>query len=79
MAKTIDARGLSCPQPALLAKKAIGENAEVTVLVDNGTAVENVRRLAAKAACDISVTETTPGIWEIALVRTGAADRPVRP
>lgn len=76
MVITIDARGLSCPQPVLLAKKAIGENDEVTVLVDNDTAVENIRRLAAKAACGFSMTETAPGIWEIALVRMGAADRP---
>ncbi len=76
MKTTVDARGLACPQPVLLAKKAIAENEEVTVIVDNDTAVENIRRLAAKAACDFSVTEKVSGIWEIALVRTEAANRP---
>lgn len=69
----VDARGLACPHPVILAKKTIAENEEVTVLVDNEIAVENIRRLAAKTACDFSVTEREGGIREIALVRTGAA------
>jgi selenium metabolism protein YedF len=72
MKTTVDARGLSCPQPVLLAKKAIEENEEVIVLVDNEIAVENIRRLAVKTACGFSVTEKEVGVREIALVRTGA-------
>jgi selenium metabolism protein YedF len=72
MKTTIDARGLSCPQPVLLAKKAIAENEEVIVLVDNEIAVENIRRLAVKTACGFSVTERDGGVREIVLVRTGA-------
>lgn len=45
MSKTIDARGLSCPQPVMLALKAINEyNETVTVEVDHETAAENVER-----------------------------------
>jgi len=73
MKVTVDARGLACPEPVLLAKKAIADNEAVTVLVDNESAVENIRRLAAKAACGFSVTEKERGVREIALVRTGAA------
>jgi len=69
----VDVRGLACPHPVILAKKAIAENEEVTVLVDNEIAVENIRRLAAKTACGFSVTEREGGVREIALVRTGAA------
>jgi selenium metabolism protein YedF len=76
MKTTVDARGLACPQPVLLVKKAITLNEEVTVLVDNEIAVENIRRLAAKTACGFSVTEKEGGIWEIALVRTGAMGDP---
>jgi selenium metabolism protein YedF len=76
MKRIVDARGLSCPQPVLLAKKAIGESEEVTVLVDNETAVENIRRLAVKTACGFSVMEKGDGVLEIVLMRTGAADRP---
>jgi len=73
MAKTIDARGLACPQPVLLAKKAIAENEEVTVLVDNAAAVENIRRLAEKTACGFSVADKGGGTLEIVL--TGARGR----
>jgi selenium metabolism protein YedF len=80
MKVTVDARGLACPQPVLLAKKAIAENEEVTVIVDNDVAVENIRRLAAKTACGFSVTEKEGGVREIALVRTGpAGQNPVDP
>jgi selenium metabolism protein YedF len=73
MKVTVDARGLACPQPVLLAKRAIAENEEVTVIVDNEIAVENIRRLAVKTACGFSVTEKEGGVREIALARTGAA------
>lgn len=48
MTKTIDARGLSCPQPALLTLEAIktGQTDEIVVRVDNETAKENVTRAA---------------------------------
>lgn len=41
----IDTRGMSCPQPVLMTKKALEVNsAEVTVLVDSKTARSNVER-----------------------------------
>lgn len=45
--KTIDARGLSCPEPVIRTKNALasGEKA-YTVMVDNVTAKENVSRFA---------------------------------
>jgi selenium metabolism protein YedF len=72
MPTTIDARGLACPQPVILAKKAIEANEEVIVLVDNAFAVENIRRMAAKTACCFSVTDKGGEIREITLTRTGA-------
>mgnify|MGYP000253249543 CR=1 FL=1 len=43
--KRIDARGMSCPQPVLMAKKGIEENSEgIDILVDNNTAKNNVSR-----------------------------------
>lgn len=45
--KEIDARGLACPQPVILAKKAMkaGER-DIMIHVDNSTAAENLKRLA---------------------------------
>ena len=49
MAHTVDARGLSCPQPVILARNAIktGEF-PIEVLVETVTSRENVRRAAEK-------------------------------
>ncbi len=43
--KKIDARGLSCPEPVLLLRRALqkGED-EYVILVDNGAAKENCLR-----------------------------------
>ena len=55
---TIDARGLSCPQPVLLAKQELDKNAEgCEVIVDNPAARENVSRYAKKAGYDVTITE----------------------
>jgi len=41
----VDARGLSCPQPVLMAKKAMEQSkGSYSVIVDNETAMENVKR-----------------------------------
>ncbi len=47
---TVDARGLSCPQPVMLTRKLISKltTGTVEVLVDSPTAVDNVTRLAKK-------------------------------
>lgn len=58
MAKiTVDARGLSCPQPVLLTMQALKKNAEsYEILVDNQTALGNVSRSVKNAgkSCEVS-------------------------
>jgi tRNA 2-thiouridine synthesizing protein A len=48
MSITVDARGLSCPQPVLMTINAIksGGSDEIIIVVDNETAKENVCRAA---------------------------------
>lgn len=47
--KRIDARGLSCPQPVVLADRAIADGkTDLEILVDNEVARENVTRLATR-------------------------------
>jgi len=57
--KEIDARGLICPQPVILTKKALEEisEGEVVAIVDNITAKENVSRLAANLNYEYEVTD----------------------
>ena len=62
MAYLVDARGLSCPQPVILARKAI-ESAgfPIEVLVDTVTARENVRRAAEKVGCQVRIEAVENG------------------
>ncbi|WP_440441557.1 sulfurtransferase TusA family protein [Phascolarctobacterium succinatutens] len=56
--KTIDARGLSCPEPVILTRQAMmsGE-AAYEVIVDNNTSKENVTRYAQHQDYKVAVTE----------------------
>ncbi len=75
MRRTVDARGLSCPQPVVLTLKALAEAAVVTTIVDNRAAVENVSRLARSKGCAVQVEERADGTY-VTLAREGATDAP---
>lgn len=56
--KTIDARGLSCPEPVIMTKNALAsKEAAYDVLVDNVTAKENVTRFAVHQGYQVNVVE----------------------
>ena len=58
MSKKVDARGLSCPQPVILAKNAIDKGAfPIEVTVDSKTSWENVSRMAESKGCTVSTRE----------------------
>ena len=56
--KLLDARGLSCPEPVIMTRKAMatGESA-YQVVVDNPTAMENLKRLADNQGFAVQVRE----------------------
>lgn len=54
MTKEIDARGLACPQPVILTRKALAVHDEVVVIVDNTMALENVKRMASSQGCNVT-------------------------
>jgi TusA-related sulfurtransferase len=56
MAATVDARGLSCPQPVIMTLDEIrkGNEKEIIVLVDTDTSKENVTRAAESQGCEVS-------------------------
>ena len=56
--KIIDARGLSCPGPVILLRKAMASKEKsYTVLVDNAVSKENVTRAAQHQGYQVSVSE----------------------
>lgn len=58
MSYVVDAKGKPCPTPVILAKKAMAEGHNpFTVLVDNPTAVENLKRLAGNQGFTAAVRE----------------------
>jgi len=67
--KIVDARGLACPQPVVLAKHALESHEQVRVIVDNDTALENVKRLGVKSDCDVKAEKKSDGTYEINLTR----------
>lgn len=68
---TIDARGLSCPQPVLMTRQAISglTTGTVEILVDSVTSCENISRFA-KTSGWTAITEQTPsGDYRVVLQR----------
>ncbi len=61
--KTIDARGLSCPEPVLLARQALQSigSGTVEVLVDTTTSCENVTRMAESLSCTVETSQAEDG------------------
>jgi selenium metabolism protein YedF len=57
--KTLDCRGLACPNPVIKTKELIdqGEVQQLTVLVDNPAAQENVSRFLQRAGFEVRVEE----------------------
>jgi selenium metabolism protein YedF len=52
--KEVDARGLTCPKPVIMTKKALSEEEQLLVLVDNEVAANNVAKLAKKMGCQVT-------------------------
>lgn len=53
----VDARGLACPMPVVMVQKEVKKNnpTELTVMVDNQCAVENVTRFAGSQGYKVAV------------------------
>jgi selenium metabolism protein YedF len=65
MEKIIDAKGLSCPKPVMLAKKALDTQDEITIVVDNQTAAENVKMFAKSKGCEVDIIKEGESIYYI--------------
>ncbi len=75
--KEIDARGLVCPQPVILTKKALEEitEGEVVTIVDNVTAKENVSRLAESLSCKYEISDED-GCHYIKIKKSAGSGKP---
>jgi TusA-related sulfurtransferase len=67
MNDVIDAKGLGCAEPVLLARQSLKAHDEVMIVVDTRTSLENIRALATHTACSIESAEEPEGIYSITL------------
>ena len=73
--KEIDARGLACPKPVVLTKKAMSDNDEILTIVDNETASENVAKLAQKMKAEVSIVEEAEDYFKIIIKKSAEAKK----
>lgn len=69
MPEFIDARGLGCAQPVLLARAALETHDEVIIDVDARVPVENITALARHTGYSIEVNERPGNVYSIKLMR----------
>lgn len=69
--KLVDARGLSCPQPALMTSRVLSalSGGMVEVLVDSATARDNVIRTAEKAGWKAATEALSDGSFQLTLMK----------
>ena len=77
MSNELDARGLLCPQPVILTKRALDAMSAgvLTVRVDNAIAKENVRKLATSLGCAVDVAAQAGG-FALRLTKGEATEAP---
>ncbi len=63
MVNTVDARGLPCPRPVILTRKAMQEHAALVTIVDSETSQRNVTRMAEKAGYTVRAVHQDDGIY----------------
>jgi tRNA 2-thiouridine synthesizing protein A len=69
MASEVDARGLSCPQPVIMALNEIKRagSGEIVVLVDAEVSSENVSRAATSQGWDVRDISEEDGVFRITI------------
>lgn len=67
----VDARGLSCPEPALLTRQALQKTQSdvIVVLVDSVTSRDNVIRTAKLAKWQAEFEQQTDGSFKVTISR----------
>ena len=68
---TVDARGLSCPEPAIMAREAVKDltSGRVEVLVDSDVSRDNVRRVVEKAGWSVTAETLPRGEFRLVLTK----------
>jgi len=73
--ETIDCRNMSCPAPVITVKKALQEQAQIRVLLDDGAPYENVTRFSRNRGCRVTEERDGSG-WVLSISTTADTQRP---
>ena len=68
MKKTVDACGLSCPEPVLKLKQVVDSADEIELLVDSQVCVDNCTRFAESKGFSVKVNGGT-GLYTMTLTK----------
>ena len=60
-------------EPVILTKKALEAHSDVVVVVDNTTAMENIKRLAVNTGCSVEVNDEPGGVFRMRLKKEDIA------
>ncbi len=65
----LDAKGLFCPEPLMMASDAIKKNPgeRIVIEVDQGSAKENISRLARKKGLALNVEDLDDGVFRLTI------------
>lgn len=76
--RRLDARGLPCPQPVIMARKALAEGGFDTleITVDDAASRENLLKFGAYAKCLVEAVDEGGGLTRICLTPQGSAPAP---
>jgi TusA-related sulfurtransferase len=66
--KTVDACGISCPEPLLMLKNALKSEKEVVLFVDSECALENCEKYVRKENFSVNVTIDVGGRYKMCVV-----------
>ena len=74
--KTVDARGLACPQPVIRTRNALREASSILTIVDNEAAQQNVTRMAERSGATVDAEHKLDGIYIHIALKSGASAEP---
>jgi len=63
----INALGEACPLPVIKAKKALRENPEIVIAVDNEIATQNLKKMGLQLGFQVEVTQESDEVYYVAI------------
>lgn len=74
----IDALGIECPMPVIMAKRIIKEGEKnFLVLVDNVVATENLEKMARQTGFDVEITKKEEKVYEVVFTKSENGEKAV--